>query len=605
MTVVSPWHSRRVLASAGLIACLAATQPGTGAEPPAPAGSVTPGEARILASLELQEEPIWAQQTDTGLFHVLTGAPEATLYTVDLLDPEANPIRSVRLPGVGPESIPISIPASSLVLIPKALGGLKAATAASQASSPKPPGGGSSYLVDTLTGEFVWQNGPLPPFVSVFYYPEEHVLILGSEDPPVHRALDLRTGNMLWSRDLGEARVRTRGRFLDVLAAKSSLIDVRTGQAILTYTLPVQGPEEIITLATPDRILLRDGKLLRGYKLPPLPAGPETVESALQASAAQQIWEHRAPKKRFWMVGDLPLGLRPATIPGDLLELWVPGRAQVLDGLTGKLLWEGKPPGLAPSSLPTAKAFARVSKEGIAFASASEGGLEFSVELQPCAKGWMRPLRWLGEDDLLVGCFTMKNRSDTGLVLTLRSDLVVSYSGRAEKWRQATPPAAEFRLTSSEKAAKASFFSKTLFKGFLAVVNPIAYVGAQLGEATVATLRSRGAVFRGVEVAASIPEDSSSLAGRRYLNQKERLAILESGRAFYVAGKRDSYEIIEQNLDTGALRILSTYRREKVNEIGFAAPYPIALSLEDNGKSLRVLSVNLEVPPAPPGDLLP
>jgi len=99
--------------------------------------------------------------------------------------------------------------------------------------------------------------------------------------------------------------------------------------------------------------------------------------------------------------------------------------------------------------------------------------------------------------------------------------------------------------------------------------------------------------------------DMAALAWRRFHAPPDSSMPSSQGSRIGISGQDDVYGIVEQDFLAPAERRLAVYHRKNVNGMGLLAPYPIAVSVEDDERTLRILQVTGGEPSPAAPELLP
>jgi len=607
-----------------------------------PAGGPTPPpEVRELDGRSWPSAIHWVGATRVGLLHVFAGD---SLFTFDLLDGAKRLGEPVHLPAGWEAPLPLPIPASNLVLVPRARSGLSR-TAAPRAGTGSPARAMgdtlSSYGIDAFTGRILWERGPLPSRPALAYLPDAGVLLECRTKEPVVRAIDPYTGDLLWQIVAEAWQVHPRGGYVDVLGEDGRLLDARTGRTVLAYRLPVRGSEDVASLSSPDLIVVRAKKAVLGYRLPPLPgpAGDTVAAPSGRDTTLQPAWTL-----------DLPGGTGAdcftdarMLLPRDLVAIRSSSGSRLLDGHTGRVLWQGGAPGADVTVSPGFASAAVLTGSRLALVDVESGAAQVLRTKEPCREmgGRVRLLKWLDDDQVLL-CCTEKDGRMTGMSVRSKT--------RPEKvWQSAAifPLPAQYHMTSGEQAVATlrgasivvSGAAPFVFLHGLATATSLAQVqsafvlldqfriasdvlAAAYGLANLA-IESRTrlhphdqvAVWPFVDNQVGLAfgtagpvsgTDGAALAWRRYQAWLDSSGSSSPASRTSVTGDGDRYSIVEQDFLAHAQRTLAFYRHKNVNGLGLLAPYPIAVSIEDDECTVRVLSVTGREPlRAPPGMLPP
>jgi hypothetical protein len=453
--------------------------------------------------------------------------------------------------------------------------------------------------------------------------------------------IDLASGKVLWRVEAEGWGIRVRGAYADVLGDEARLLDLRTGEVVAHYRLPGARKGQVAFLSSSDRLVVRAKTAILGYDLPPLPvSGGSGIPAASRDTviAPAWTWETRAAA-----------GFREFTpLSGDrvLVRSW--SGVHLLDAATGRSLWSDPEPNarILPSpGLTRAVAWAA---SRITLFDLVTGSTEVRRVPLPCRDlgGKVRSIDWLDDDHLLLCCAREKGAMTGMSVFSRREKRELWKSGAIFPEVQYAPLTEEKVATTLKNAAVitsvagamvvgpaayANFVTHmTPFGGLATTASPLGGVATGLSTAgkwlavgglltdvaTRAGLKPHDQITRypfldaGVGLAPSArgpaPADSpSAVAWRRYARHWDLLQALRPGARTSVGGENDAYRVVEQDFLVPTQRTIAGFHRKNVNGMGLLTPYPLAVSVEDDEHSVRVLWLERADPSPALPELLP
>lgn len=582
----------------GLLTLL--TISGAWAAPPRTEAPTAPATLETLRSLEFEDRISWYLQTDLGTLHVYAND---RLHTLDLMrggEPAGEPL---LLPGASERGSVVEVPGTDLLLATSARAGRLRGedwAAGRGASREGRDGPRASYGIEALTGKIVWENEELPAPREVFVFEDGKLAVLRStEDGRDFVAVALESGELLWKRAFEVQFAQERDGFLEIFGDETGRIEPRTGKALVDLSIDSGRKHRFLPFPEADRLVVFKGNNFEGYAMS-RDFGRD-VASGVPVSKPEPLWEFRTDTPM--VEGCIAIGncfVQP--VAGRRLLVGSVRRFEMLDVVTGRVLWEKKKKSYSrdlPVS-PSGRSGVEMSKEEIVVVDMETGADRVRFESPRPVEGskTRHSLFWLGEDEILVVFHDEKWRPE-GLAR-------VRVSSRSIAWNAALPAPPKFRLTSRQKGALAG----KIFAGIAvaavgvamtpsAAFSPFAssqqWMLGQLGTQIVAT---GGELVGGA--LSSVPHArgqdrlkvaSPARAATRLRARAERLVSGERNEYFALTGEDDRYEVVAMDLDSGAVRTVGRYTREKVHSIRLDVATGLAVSVEDNEATVRVLGV--------------
>jgi outer membrane protein assembly factor BamB len=541
-------------------------------------------EAQVLRDVACKTPIPWYLQTDIGLLHVYC---DGRLRTFDLLDAGKPVGEPLDLPGAEEQGSVIHLPGTGLLLV-------------TRVANP-------SFLMNILTGETLWTAASLPIARGVLVFPHSGVVVLRSGMWSGHlTAVDLRSGRVLWREDVqGMAPpIRPVGDYLlapDMVGAH--LIDVKTGHAVWTVQLPVNlnGWMKTVLLLPGNRLLYHSRKHLEMFEVPPVQAG-DSPEAAPVAGnlEARSLWAVR--------LKDVMTSLRLAS-PSRILLSSGTGTYEMVDADAGRHMWKKdlvagqaiNAPGLTPAP----KGSYGVVYLGYALHVIDlETGRQtaaYDLPTQDTSSG-KGHVEWLTDDELLV-------------ISTDGQALRFNVPEHRAVWARRMPEPINLELTARQRGLGTVVFvaavAMVAATVALAAATPAMYAPVVAPAATAAEPLAAGVMLVGAAAVAGtaagaamppvsgtprrqISEDpaaGSPLARARRDEIVRRYGDLVGKERILLTGGNDTYSVVALHEDDGEFVTLASYEAPRVHLISPEVPFGVMVSLEENRRVLRILSM--------------
>ncbi len=561
-------HTRHSLASIVLIAALCAL-------PAHAAGDVaTEPLLPVLRTLDLGAELAWYYRTDVGMLLVSAGD---RLHRVDLLVPDGPALEPIELPKVSERGSVVPISRTGLLLVPSAPAGL----------APHGEGQGvgrarSSYAIDTLSGRLLWEADPIPAVNLAFSLPDRGIAVIRSlEGEGSVLAVDLLTGGRRWTHELWASMIWIDEPFVRFVSSRELLtVDLGSGEIVRRDPLEYSGSAYAISQ---EGVLLdRDGREITASSLPPPPPAEQTP--------AKPLWTFKAAGymvKKCVDAGDCSVD----RVGDDRLLVRSAGHMELLEIRSGKVLWMVKhgPFTAHPQLSPSGGYIAMPMKHELRILDGETGELRWEVEYPKGDEGLKlsKFVSWLA-DDVAAVVFPDTHGYP-------RRMSAFSCSQGKLLWTLVLPDGADYFLTAEQRARLIGRIALALVATAVSASNPMSIGGAEYAVVLVPNLDvstpPQAGPSTGLDAGTAGGEQPFQAAQLRFEACRERSAEQGLGRTHYVIGPKGRYEILEIDRDTGALRTIGRYEAAKVHGITVFQAFDVALSLENDGRIVRLLDL--------------
>jgi hypothetical protein len=438
-------------------------------------------------------------------------------------------------------------------------------------------------------------------------FPQRGVLVLRSGTWSGHlAAVDLRTGQVLWRDDVpGLAPpMRPVGGYLlvpDMVGAR--LIDVTTGHTVWTAQLPVNlnGMMKTVLLLPGNRLLYHSRKRLELFELPPVPADDAREVAPVAGNPeARSLWRVQ--------LKDAMQSLRVVS-PSRILLSSGTGTYEMVDAAAGRHMWKKDlSPGLvsgAPGLMP-----APSGRHGVVYlgyelhvvdleTGRQVEGYDLPTEEPSSGKGY---IEWLNDDEVIV----------------------ISIDGQALRfnvpehravWARSLPAPINLELTARQRGLGAAAFvavvammaatvalaaaTPAVYAPVVVPVStaaePLAYGVMVVGAAAVVAAASSGAMPPGSGTPGrqdgDVPAAGSPLARARRDEIVRRYGDLVARERIVLTGGEDRYAVVALHKEDGEFVTLASYTAPRVHQIAPEVPFGVMVSLEENLRVLKILSM--------------
>jgi len=508
-------------------------------------------------------------ETDIAQIHAYDGV---SLGTLDLFAPDAPPQPQVKLPGIEQQAHVAHLSTTPYILVAAADARLLVGDAAAQREK-------SAYLVNTLTGELVWEREPLPPVNDVYVFPHDGVAVLrhgGRQDE--FTAIDFRTGERLWHHEIDSRAVWADGARLEIVGGETCTIEARSGRKLRSTALPIK--KKTIAVADPEtrRFVFAKKSSLVGYLLPAVDA---------LNNAPVQRWEAEGVTVSDPCV-DMGFCTLELLAGGRLYESNV-AQGVLIDYETGKTVWTHKrkrtaAPGMPVSGGGSYGAYVLNKRVSVIDVATGQDVREIPIEERE-GKALNAEIIWIDDTDGLV-VYQDKQR---------RPRSVVRFAATAPrpKWTTVLPEPADFKATGAEKGKLFARILASIALTAVSAANPVAVGGGYSYHFVFypswrvkTNQRIDPASVAGLE--GSVTEEER-VALQRFKRRAELVGRPEESDLLFVAGGGEAFDIRALSLADGALKTIATHRGQHIHAVEPDAEYCVAVTLEDQKRVFRVL----------------
>jgi hypothetical protein len=516
-------------------------------------------------------------ETDIGMLHVLCGE---TLLTLDLLD-RGRILHDPRvLHGFAREGVAHHLSTTPYLLITSAAAGLLEEGREGERAS-------SSYALDLITDSFVWERPPLPRAGRVFVFPESGtVVLLSGEDDETFTAIDYRTGEPLWADTIPSKAVWTDGSALEIVGELTCTLDARSGAHLRETVVPIAGKAIVKVFPESGRFVVARKKLIVAYRLPRL--GGEDAESR----AVSETW---ARESLSVDTGCLKEGLCGIDLlPGARLMMRSGRSEELIDLTNGETLWlqrkslfADSAPGIPHSSRGTFGAHVGRRRIDVIDLNTGESVTRIAHDAVEFGQVVNASVQWIDDRE---GLLTF--RDDRG-----RPKTIARFAAELPEltWSTTLPSPATFRLTRGDRGKLVGLILALASVTAIAMSDPVTTTGPlAYFDYYLPTWRVR----TGPRESASVPSvraeelsPSELVALGRFRRREETVRASRTGELLFVSGRKTRFEVVALNVDDGSIRSVGQHSGEKVHSIQPDASYWLALTLEDEEKTIKMLDL--------------
>jgi hypothetical protein len=420
----------------------------------------------------------------------------------------------------------------------------------------------------------------------LFTYPDEGFVAYRSLDEEGSvLAVDLRSGKKLWEHATPVSVVWTDGPHIRLLTGSSLwTVVARTGEVVRRDAMPDLGKARAHALPKEGVFIAWKHRQLEAFSLPPPPpAEPAPPKPLWSFESAGGVLEGCIKVKSCdinW-------------VGPDRLLVDSAGHLELVRITTGERLWDIKRSVLmARTKVSPDLSFVANPKgdELVVFDGAS--GKE--IHVIPYPKGdegsnLSKYARWL-TNDVVITVFPTKEGAP-------RRMSAFSASQGKLLWTVVLPDAPDFKLTSEQRGMLFGRILLSLVMTAASVSNPMSVGGANYAVVVVPSL----------DVSSSLSADSTMARGEAEQGNRTDLPFAEAaarvaavrsktsvegpGRAHYVVGEGERFEVLEIDRRTGDLRATVRYEAPKVHSIVPFTAFDRALSIESDNRRVRILSL--------------
>ena len=531
-------------------------------------GAAPPAE--ILLEYDFSGKLIWFYQNDVGLM-LLYG--DGKLHRIDLLAERPERMPAIDVPDLSAEGSVVPIARTGLLLVPRAL------------SQPAMRDDHRSFSIDTLSGRTVWENAPLPVPDAVLSYPDADMAVFKSADDGGHVfALDLRNGKKVWDIARPAAFIWAEGQYIRVVSEGELLsVDLFTGEIARTAQLSIPKGTHLYAPRGEDVLVLRKGKHLEGYSIPPAPPAP--------AAPVELLWKHETaghmlkPCINFGACGINKLA-------DDLLLVRSAWNVELIRLSDGKNVFHIKQAAMPEqvSWSPDDRWLVAAIGERLRVYDAETFEMVHDYEYPKGDEGKkaLKGISWIDGDTIMI---IYPDKKGNPRKLNAFSCLDGSF-----QWSFVLPDVADFALTAEQRAKLVKRITLSLGLTMVSASNPMSIGGVGfyaifVPNLNVAQTLNATAVFnRG-----GSEEEGGGSTFTRATERFDRCEGIRSSASrviHFVIGDRGNYEVLLIDLQTGHVSKEVSFVADKVHGISPLTPFDYAVTFENNHRKLRLISLS-------------